>query len=281
MSLRVKVYPTSSVHLWCRDQDSKNHGDNDRGIQIHIMEDREQLSEAMERLEKSIDKEVAKLKYYMEPADELIENSDYLEMEIALKQGTQIIDKITDLISQLEGMTSNGTLEFLREMFDSGKRTKRTSILPLYRKTKFTRYCQGKKRERNDEIKRQNWEPKRDREERVTRERQQQEKKFWEEKFEAELRMAEKRLEMETTAKATHAKLPKLRITPFKGTSSDWVRFENMFITQVHSRPVSDEEKFGYLLEMVVPKVRERISNLKCPHGRNHKLDAGERKQLR
>lgn len=36
-----------------------------------------------------------------------------------------------------------------------------------------------------------------------------------------------------------------------------------MFITQVHSRPVSDEEKFGYLLEMVVPKVRERISNLK------------------
>ena len=104
MSLRVKVYPTSSVHLWCRDQDSKNNGDNDRGIQIHIMEDREQLSEAMERLEKSIDKEVGKLKYYVEPADELTENNDYLEMEIAVKQGTQIIDKITDLISQLEGM---------------------------------------------------------------------------------------------------------------------------------------------------------------------------------
>ena len=30
------------------------------------MEDREQLSEAMERLEKKVDKEVAKLKYYME-----------------------------------------------------------------------------------------------------------------------------------------------------------------------------------------------------------------------
>lgn len=80
---------------------------------------------------------------------------------------------------------------------------------------------------------------------------------------EAELRVAEKRLEMQTAARATHAKLPKLRITPFKGTSSDWVRFENMFITQVHSRPVSDGEKFGYLPEMVVPKVRERVSNLK------------------
>jgi len=75
--------------------------------------------------------------------------------------------------------------------------------------------------------------------------------------------VVEKKLEMETATKATHAKLPKLRITPFKGTSSDWVRFENMFVTQVHSRQVSHEEKFGYLLEMVVPKERERISNLK------------------
>ena len=36
-----------------------------------------------------------------------------------------------------------------------------------------------------------------------------------------------------------------------------------MFVTQVHSRPVPDEEKFGYLLEIVAPKVREKISNLK------------------
>jgi len=53
----------------------------------------------------------------------------------------------------------------------------------------------------------------------VTRERQHQEKEFWEEKFDAELRVAEKKLEIETATKATHVKLPKLRITPFKGTS--------------------------------------------------------------
>ena len=41
----------------------------------------------------------------MEPADELIENNDYLEMENAVKEGNQIVDKITDLISQLEGVT--------------------------------------------------------------------------------------------------------------------------------------------------------------------------------
>ena len=44
------------------------------------------------------------MKYYMELADELIRNNHYLQMEIAMKQGTQIIDKITNLISQLEGV---------------------------------------------------------------------------------------------------------------------------------------------------------------------------------
>ena len=52
------------------------------------MTEKEQLSEALERLKRDIDKEVAKLKYYTEPADELGENNDSLEMEIAVKQGT-------------------------------------------------------------------------------------------------------------------------------------------------------------------------------------------------
>jgi hypothetical protein len=85
----------------------------------------------------------------------------------------------------------------------------------------------------------------------------------WEEKFNAELRMTEKKIEMETQAKASLAKLPRLKITPFKGAAADWVRFENMFLTQVDSRPISEEEKFGYLLESVVPRLRDRISNLK------------------
>ena len=75
--------------------------------------------------------------------------------------------------------------------------------------------------------------------------------------------MAKKKQEMETNARSSSAKLPKLKITPFKGTPADWVRFENMFAMQIHNKPKSDEEKFGYLLEMVSPKVRERISNLR------------------
>ena len=52
-------------------------------------------------------------------------------------------------------------------------------------------------------------------------------------------------------------------ITPFKGTPSDWVRFEKMFITQVHNKSISAAQKFSYLLEMVNPNVRAKIANLK------------------
>ena len=72
-----------------------------------------------------------------------------------------------------------------------------------------------------------------------------------EEKLRYKMRVTEKRIEMETKTKSTQAKLPKLRISPFNGTPIDWIRFENMFTTQVHEKPISDEEKFGYLLEMV------------------------------
>ena len=56
---------------------------------------------------------------------------------------------------------------------------------------------------------------------------------MWKEKLEAELLVAEKKLEMEKTAVSSTTKLPKLKITPFKGTAGDWIRFENMFLTQV------------------------------------------------
>ena len=74
-------------------------------------------------------------------------------------------------------------------------------------------------------------------------------------KMKAELEIVEKKMEMEESHQIDQAKLPKLRIMAFNGTASDWVRFENMFITQAHNKNVTDEVKFGYLLEMVCPKV--------------------------
>ena len=36
-----------------------------------------------------------------------------------------------------------------------------------------------------------------------------------------------------------------------------------MFTLQIHTKPLSDEEKYRYLLELVAPKVRDRLANLK------------------
>ena len=95
------------------------------------------------------------------------------------------------------------------------------------------------------------------------RQRFELEKELWEQKMKAELEIVEKKMEMEKSHQNDQAKLPKLKITAFNGAASDWVRFENMFITQVHNKNVPDEVKVGYLLEMVCPKVQDKISNLR------------------
>ena len=89
------------------------------------------------------------------------------------------------------------------------------------------------------------------------------ERRMWQEKIDAELEATHKWLELEKQARSTTAKLPKLIITLFKWSPANWVRFENMLITQVHNKSVSTEEKFGYLFEMVNPNVRAKIANLK------------------
>ena len=85
------------------------------------------------------------------------------------------------------------------------------------------------------------------------------ERRMWQEKMDAELEATHKWLELEKEACSTTAKLPKLLITPLKGTSTNWLRFGNMFVSKVQNKSISTEEKFRYLLEMVNPKVRAKI----------------------
>ena len=57
-------------------------------------------SEDEQRLVKEIDKEIKKLKYFLEETEELIEIKDYTEMEIVNKWAENIITKLLDLVSQ-------------------------------------------------------------------------------------------------------------------------------------------------------------------------------------
>jgi len=51
--------------------------------------------------------------------------------------------------------------------------------------------------------------------------KQNHERELWKEKLEAELRVAEKKLKMEKTAVSSITKVPKLKMTPFKGTAGN------------------------------------------------------------
>ena len=66
------------------------------------MSDSDEPSDEEQRLIKEIDKEIDKVKYFMEEIDELIEIQDYSEMEIVNKRAVKIIAKLLYLISQTE-----------------------------------------------------------------------------------------------------------------------------------------------------------------------------------
>ena len=66
------------------------------------MSDSEEPSDEEQRLIKEIDKEIDKVKYFIEEIEELIKIQDYLEMEIVNKRAVKIIAKLLDLISQTE-----------------------------------------------------------------------------------------------------------------------------------------------------------------------------------
>ncbi len=59
------------------------------------------------KFEDEITKEISKLKYFLEEADELIQNKDYAEMDILDKQASKIITKLTDKIAQVEEPNGN------------------------------------------------------------------------------------------------------------------------------------------------------------------------------
>ena len=76
------------------------------------------------------------------------------------------------------------------------------------------------------------------------------------------LETKQKELDLIRKEKTQSAKLPKLTITPFCGTTRDWIRFSNQYNAQVDNQPVSKTVKFGYLVQLVTGSCRELIGNI-------------------
>ena len=213
--------------------------------------------------EKKIRKEIEKLKFYLEDVDELLESEDFNEIKQVCKRTQQIQDNMNDLVSHLQELKielGNSTQRSIRQW----TRDLKAEYAPLCEKrARLCRVLDDRQRHETLRAEEEVTIRKMEKEEQLRRQIQQQEKEMWEERMRAELVLAEKKMQMAKEAKASTSKLPELKISPFNGTSADWIRFENMFASQVDSKSISDAEKFGYLLELVNPKVRGRLSNLK------------------
>ena len=196
------------------------------------------------------------MQFCLEDVDELIEGE---EIKQVCKRTQEIQDKLNDMVSQLQELKielGHSTQRSIRQW----TRDLKAEYTPLCEKrAKLCRVLEDRQRSEDLRAEEEMTRRKMEKEELMRRQIQQQEEELWEERMRAELAMAEKKIQMEKEAKASKSKLPEFKISPFNGTSADWIRFENMFVSQVDSKAISDAEKFGYLLELVHPKVKDRL----------------------
>jgi hypothetical protein len=165
-------------------------------------------------------------------------------MDILNKRAKEIINKFTDIIAQTEELKlDNGTTpRAVREW----KKDVRSMYLSLVEdKEELSREIKRRQEDLERESEHRPSELKEKRQQQHVkrmaelRERQEEHaRKLWEATLEAELRMTQEKMEIEKSARGTTAKLPKLKI-----------------LTQVHEKPITDEKKFGYLLEMVCQRL--------------------------
>lgn len=201
------------------------------------------IPEQEEDLKKKIKKEIDKLKFYLEESDELLESCDYSEIALACKRADEIQDRLNDLMSTLQELKIDRGTSTQRPVRQWKKDLKATNALLLGMKTKLSKVLEERERSKSQKAEQEKLRRKFEQEEKFRREIQQHEKKLWEEEIRAELEMAKKKIEMEKAAKAAGAKLPELKITPFNATPVDGIRFQNMFTSQIHDKPLSNEEK--------------------------------------
>ena len=117
-----------------------------------------ETSDEMERIERAIDKEITKLQYYLEPADELIENNDITEMETAVRQASKINDKIMDLISQLEEMKlDSGVTPRTVRQWKKGKKDSYSHWIQA--RNKVAEVLKVNRQQIDDDLERRTWRP--------------------------------------------------------------------------------------------------------------------------
>ena len=103
------------------------------------------------------------------------------------------------------------------------------------------------------------------------KEKEEHDAQLREKKYDEEMRFEKAKLEQkqkyekkieEKKEQNINTKLPKLVITQFKGTPTDWLRFWGQFTAEIDAADISQITKFSYLKELLEPQVRPSIDGL-------------------
>ena len=224
-------------------------------------------------MKKTVDKELMKLDMYADMINDNIKDRDYANLrrlcDVTFPEKLKVVDELVEKVGELfideeksmeefhnwsgkvkhsmkhaKALFNDGKMEITRVNEERAQIT-RAKVMAEERKVKED--------ERNEM---------REYEERIRQEKLARERESWMEHQRIILETKERELELERQARGAHANLPTLNITPFKGTSKDWIRFSNQFKAQVDSQSVSKTIKLGYLLQCVKGACHELIGNI-------------------
>ena len=221
----------------------------------------------------TLGKEIKKLQFHGEILKDAILEKEYQKLQ-RLTESTipskldlieNIIEKVQELmidsdnsIQEVKDWNSETRESFKStlEVFENGK-----YILQQYRDEK-ARSTKAKLQEEEKELKEAEIRERKMFEEQIAKEKFAAERALWMEQRKVMLETKERELEMERMARGATANLPNLNISPFKGTPKDWIRFNNQFVAQIDSQPVSKTIKLGYLLQCVKGECHDLIGNI-------------------
>ena len=221
------------------------------------------MTEKIEQLCKTIDAKLQLLKFTRSQTDSAIENGNFTAKErlrnTLAKKVEEVHDiKVSVLELRFEAEEKEDEIQLWSTKLDEDVGAFETTIVDLdarVKQSKSTSLEAAKKEEEDHatEIRERKYEEEM---------RFGIEKEKLEQRLKYEKQIEDSRKDHNKNDKSINAKLPKLVITKFKGTHTDWLRFWNQFKAEIDSSDVSPITKFSYLKELVDPKVRSMIDAL-------------------
>ena len=157
---------------------------------------------AEKQKEVEIDKEIEKLKYYLEPIDDIIEEGDYAEIEVVKKRTDAIFDKVNNLVASVQELKIDRGAETQRAIRQWKKDTKDKYAQWVPKMNKLSQILEKRQREIDDEAERRKQNVQREKDEQRLIELREREK-LTERKIEMEKQSSEKQ-SSETSSTENH-----------------------------------------------------------------------------